>query len=614
MKSQPVILLLILFFLVAESSAAVKIMPLKEIQPGMRGVGKTVFAGNEIAEFEFVVLDIIPNFRAKRDLILVKLIGETVQKTGVVAGMSGSPVYIDGKLIGALSYRMGIFLKDPIAGITPIEQMLEIFDREKFRNKELASNRGFNSDYLEMAVGVREISWENFIPPEFQKAKSFKTNPAGISPLAIPLIFSGFENSIMELSADIFDGLGFEILQGGGTMSTNEENDYGPLEPGSAFSLVIVDGDFGLQATGTVTYRDGDKILGMGHPIFNRGAVGLPMGKAKILTTLSSLMSSTKMAALTKVVGTLHQDRTTGIMGVSGEQPKMIPVVVTFRSEIQEPVEFNFRVAEDRSLYSLTPLIFGVVLSNALESARLSMGDQTLVLDGRIKLREHPDIPLQNFYAGGVPAIFVTDAQEATGEISAILGTLLSNNFELPEIESIELNFTSLYKKNLASVQRIEVDKLVVKPGDEITLTVTLKEFQGKEHRIQHTLKIPDQITAKRIAVYVGSGSKLTQLEYRTAPQKFKPQSFEHLVKMLKKRRKNNYLFFQIRARDRGILIDGQELPSLPPSVLSIMNSQKTSGNVKSLIERKLIEDSVQVNYSISGGRTVWLRVEPKDE
>ncbi|MFQ5864682.1 MAG: SpoIVB peptidase S55 domain-containing protein [bacterium] len=614
MMFRKVITIFVFLYFAAESFAGDKIMPLSEIQPGMRGVAKTVFAGNKIEEFDLEILDIIPNFRAKRSLILAKLIGDKVEKTGVVAGMSGSPVYIDGKLIGALSYRMGIFLKDPIAGITPIEEMLEITEREKYRSQELASNRGFDSKYLEMAVGVRETAWENFIPAKFQKLKSIHTNASGISPLKLPLIFSGFENSIMELSAQIFDGLGFEMLQSGGTISTTKEKNYDQLQPGSAFSLVIVEGDFGIQATGTVTYTDGDRVLGMGHPVFDSGAVGLPMGRAKIVTTVSSLMASTKISAHTDIVGTLHQDRTTGVLGVSGEMPKLIPVRMNLNSEFQEPVDFNFRLAEDRSIHSLTPLIFRIVLFNAIESARLSSGDQTLLLEGQIKLRGKQNILLQNFFAGGLPSTLVTDALEATGEISAILGSLLSNNFELPKIESINLNFTSLHKKNLATVQRVEIDKSVVKPGDEITLAVTLKEYQGQEQRIRHSLRIPNDVTSKRISVFAGSGSALTQVEYRSAPQKFRPNSFNQLLELLKKRRKNNFLFFQIRLRDKGVLIKGEELPSLPPSIRAVMNSQKSSGNVISLRDRTLIEDSIQVNYSISGGRTVWLNVEPKDE
>ncbi|MFQ6114468.1 MAG: hypothetical protein ACE5NG_10360, partial [bacterium] len=434
------------------------------------------------------------------------------------------------------------------------------------------------------------------------------------SALKLPLIFSGFENSVIELSAQILDGLGFEMLQSGGTISTSQERNRVQLEPGSAFSVVLVDGDFGIQATGTVTYTDGDRILGMGHPVFNSGAVGLPMGRAKIITTISSLMASTKISAQTDIVGTLHQDRTTGILGVSGEVPKLIPVHMMFNSEFQKPVDFNFRIAEDRSIHSLTPLIFRIVLFNAIESARLSSGDQTLLLEGQIKLKGKQNIVLKNFFAGGLPATLVTDAVEATGELSAILGSLLSNNFELPKIQSIDLNFTSLHKKNLATVQRVEIDKSVVKPGDEITLAVTLKEYQGQEQRIEHTLEIPKETTSKRVSIFVGSGSSLTQVEYRSTPQKFKPHNFNQLVELLRKRRKNNFLFFQIRVRDKGVLIKGEEFPDLPPSIRAVMNSQKSSGNVLALKDRILLEQSIQVDYSISGGRTVWLKVEPKDE
>jgi hypothetical protein len=492
--------------------------------------------------------------------------------------------------------------------------MFEIFDSEKYRSQELALNRGSDSKYLEIAVGVREPSLASFIPTKFQELRSIHSNASGFSPLKLPLIFSGFESSGMELSSQIFDGLGFEILQSGGTISSYEEKNRGQLQPGSAFSVVIVEGDFGIQATGTVTYIDGDKILGMGHPIFDSGAVGLPMGRAKIVTTVSSLMASNKISANTDIIGTLHQDRTTGIMGVSGEAPKLIPIVMNFKSEFREPVEFNFRVAEDRSIRSITPLVFSLVLYNAIGSARLSSGDQTLLLNGQIKLKGKQDIRLQNFFAGGSPGTLITDAVEATGEISAILGSLLSNNFELPEIESIELDFTSLHKKNLAAVQRVEIDKSVVKPGEKINLTVTLKEYQGQEQRIQHTLEIPKDITSRRISIFAGSGSSLTQVEYRTSPQRFKPTNFDQLLTLLETRRRNNFLFFQVRLLDKGLLVEGEELPGLPPSIRNVMNSQKTSGNVISLRDRILIEDSVPVNYSVSGGRTVWLKVEPKDE
>ncbi|NIR47140.1 hypothetical protein GWO43_01440, partial [candidate division KSB1 bacterium] len=561
MSLKALTLIVLLIFGVSLCLASEEILPLNQVEPGMRGFGKTVFSGREIEKFEFEVLEIMPNFRAKRDLILVKLLGDKVEHTGVAAGMSGSPVYIDGKLIGALAYRFGVFSKEPIAGITPIEQMLEIFEREKVREQELAQKRGFNELYFDVATAVREFNLTDFIPPQLQKPKSQDAASNRVTPLEIPLLFSGFENGSMHVPSEVFSGLGFKVMNYGATFSEGEEVFIEPLEPGSAFSVVIVDGDFGIQATGTVTYRDGDKIMGFGHPFFDFGAVDLPMGKAKILTTLSSLMASTKISALTEVTGTLHQDRSTGVMGVRGESPNMIPVQLTFRSKLQDKTEFSFRIAEDRSLYSITPLVFSIVLSNALESARLSRGGQTLQLDGSIKLLGHEPIKLQNYYAGSGSSTLVTDASQATGEIAAILGTILTNNFEAPRIEHVELNFEALLKRLSATVEKIEVDRTIVRPGEEMNLSVYLREFQGKEHKVQQRIQIPEEVTSRRLALYVGSGDRLTKLEVRASPRKFKPQNFSQLVEQLEKRRKNNVLFFQIRERDKGLLVEGEELP-----------------------------------------------------
>lgn len=600
----------ILLFLLSENLVGQDIIPVNEIEPGMRGFGKTVFTGSKIEQFEFEVIDIMPNFKAKRDLILVKLIGEKVEYTGVVAGMSGSPMYIDGKLIGALSYRFGLFQKDPIAGVTPVEQMFEIFGHEKVRQEELASNRGFNPLYFETAVGAREFKLENFIPLALRKSKAQKGISA-LVPLQIPLIFSGFEETVLDLAFELFRAPGLAV-QSGGASSSTEGFDIGPLEPGSAYSVVIVDGDIGIHATGTVTFRDEKRVVGMGHPVFYSGAVDLPMAKVKILTTLSSLMASTKMSSLTEIIGTIHQDRTTGVMGVTGEEPKMIPIELRFKPAFQDEIEYKFRIAEDRSLHSITPLIFSIVIANSLESARMSFSKQTLKVDGRINLKDHKPILIQNFYAGKTSRGSINDAIEATGEISAILGALLSNNFEPPKIESVQLDFIALHKRQLANVERIEVDRTFVKPGDTIELSVYLQEFQGEQHRIKHNLTIPEDISAKRIAIYAGGGATLSQLEFRSSPQRFKPKNFNHLLSLLNNRRKNNYLFFQIRLRAQGVLVEGKQLPGLPPSILTVMNSQKSTGNIVNLRDRTLLEENVEVNFSVSGGRTIWLNVIPK--
>ena len=607
LKKYSFVLCVILF--VSAGRTQEKMMPVSDIRTGMMGIGKTVFSGTKIEDFDFKVIDIIKNFKPRRDLILVQLVGEHVEHTGVVAGMSGSPMYIDGKLIGALSYRMGLFQKEPIAGVTPIAQMMEIFAREKSRPEELAAARGLNEDLMDMAVGARDFDLQALLPPQF-KTTTRSASKASLVPLEIPFFFSGFESNFLDLSTGLFERMGLTVQQSGGTETSVNQLMPSTLKPGSAYSVVIVDGDLGIQATGTVTYTNGSQVLGMGHPFLNSGAMGLPMGEAKIVTTLSSSMASTKMANLTNIVGTIHQDRTTGVMGVTGEAPAMIPVNLRYSSKFQEPGEFRFRVAEDRSVRSLTPLIFNIVLTSALESARLSVGDQTLTLNGKINLQGDKAIDLNNYYAGSKPSDFLTDGVQVAGDVASTLGALLVNNFEIPKITSVDLNFQALPKKKLAIVERMRLDKTVVRPGDNLTITVFLQEYQGEMHRVKRTIKLPENLNAGRISLYVGSGSSLTHLEARTTPQKFKPQNFNQLLNLLNNRRKNNFVFFQLRARDKGILVSGEELPNLPPSILSVMQAQKASGSVLTLRDRVLSEEKQQVDFAVSGGRTVWLKVD----
>jgi hypothetical protein len=235
------------------------------------------------------------------------------------------------------------------------------------------------------------------------------------------------------------------------------------------------------------------------------------------------------------------------------------------------------------------------------------------VLDGNIHLKDNRVIPLQNYYAGTTPKKFVTDAVEAVGEIAAVLGTLLSNDFESPQIESVDLKFTILHKKYLADINRVEIDHTIVRPGDKLNVNVYIKEFQGAEHKVSHTIQVPESVDARRLSLIVGSSGTVTRLEYRTSPQKYRPNNFEQLLDILNSRRKNNYIFFQLRSRNRGVIAQGQELPELPPSILNVMNAQRSSGTVQNLRERVLYEDSVKVDYSVSGGKALFVTVNEND-
>jgi len=590
---------------------AIEIMPVDKIKPGMQGVGLTVFAGDTVEEFKFEVLDVIPNFRTKRDAILVKLFGEKIEHLSVAGGMSGSPMYIDGKLIGALAFQPILFQKDPVAGVTPIAEMLEIFDLEAARDEEMAYNRGDWTELVDMAIGASSVDIEALRPPILANRTAVDSR-LGMKEISAPLMLSGFNNAGLALATGAFEAAGFEVNSGGSATFENMQGEPKPLQPGDGYAVVFVDGDLGLQATGTVTYVENGRVMGMGHPIFNSGAVGLPMARVKIITTLASLMSSTKMSTLTQINGSIHQDRLTGVMGIEGESARMIPVSLKIKSKFSQLHSYNFRVAADRSINSLTPFLFAIVINNALESSRMSTRNQTLRMSGQVSLKGREAVALENYFAGA-PNGLLTDAIQAAGQIAATIGALLANSYETPEIESLELNFEVLPKQNLAFISKITADRATVIAGGKVKITTYIKEYQGKERQISHSLKIPEDINAKRIKLYVGSGATLSQLESRISPHKFRPKNFEQLIKIIDEQRQNNFVFFQVRQQDRSVTIAGEEMPGLPPSILSVIRSQRTSGAMSTTRERVILEEKVKTNYAVTGGKSLTLNVKPKN-
>ncbi len=606
-------ILMLGFLLLSPASSPAQsppIMPVDEVRPGMIGVAKTVFTGTEIEEFKVKVLDIMQNFFPKRDIILVRLLGDKAEHAGVVAGMSGSPVYIDGKLVGAIAYRFGDFPKDPVAGVTPIQSMLEVVERDRYREQELATVPGGGSEYLNVALGFEPPTWEVFVPASLRKTNEALT-ASGLRPIETPLLFGGFGSGVLSTCRDLLGKLGFQVMQTG-IGSSSSDGEPIPVEPGGAVSGVILDGDMSIAATGTITYRSGNRILGFGHFLFNNGAVSLPMAQARILTTLASYSSSNKMAVTTDVIGTIHQDRSTGIMGIIGQQPEMFPVHVAYHSSLGGGEEFRFRVTDERSINSLTPLFLRVALLNAIESARLAAGAQTTVVKGSIRIKDYGEVRLDNFYAGQRFTSFVgflNDALQSTGEVVAALGSLMLNDFVIPKIESVDLSFTTIPGQLRATVEKVWYDKTEVEPGDTLNLTIFLQRYQGGVEVVRQKVEIPKSVTSRLISVLIGGGPSVQQWERRVAPRKYQPQNFREVVDLLNNRRRNDRLYIQVQELDRGALVDGQELPALPPSVLSVMNSNKTAGSVTTLRYRLVSEKAIPMKFAVSGLRTIRLRV-----
>ncbi len=581
--------------------ANTEIMPLKDIKPGMRGTGLTVFENNQIEQFDVEIIDIVHNFFPLRDLILIKLLGEKVNHTGVVSGMSGSPIFINDKLIGALAYRIGNFMKDPIAGVTPIEQMLEIFTKEKFRDQEIVS----------IAQQTSANLTNYFFNHNLEKFDIFKllklqqpSNLTGAKPIEIPLVISGLSPLLYQKISDQFTDSNF-ILLPGGKLDQTEIKGGEELNPGSAAAGIIVGGDFDVSAVGTVTYRDGDKILAFGHPFFDSGPVNIPLAGAKIVTTLSSLYASNKFAVASDIIGNIRQDRATGIMGVIGEIPPMIPVNVKVSSPIVAEKKFQFKLASDRSVATIIPVYLWITLLNALQTARLGGGDYALKLNGRIDLEKYPDVILNNFYAGGSTGFFDgtgSDIPEAAYDIVMTLAPLLVNDFEPPKIQGIDLEFVAQPGQKLAEIEKIFYDKEEVNPGDSLNIIIFLKPYRGKRIELSKRIYIPKNIVSDNITLAVGGAQEITKWEYQAGIGRFMPSNFNELVTLLNQKRKNTAIVIQLKVMDSGAMLHGREFPTLPPSIYEIMKDKKAQKIYNSITEKIVNEWSVPLDFEIRGG------------
>lgn len=582
-------------------------MPLKEIKPGMKGTCLTIFKGTEAEEFGIEILEIMKNFSPHRDVLLVRLLGPKVEKTGMVSGMSGSPVYIGDKLVGALCYRFGIFQKEPIGGVMPIEQMLEIIQKEKHRDAERLSQYNSTIFPYQAALGFQDddpgdflINWTLENVPAYYHTQS-------LTPIKTPLTFSGFQPNLVEKFSSFFEKYGFEVVIGSSSLSSTVTDSTPDFTPGGAVSAVIMDGDLSISGTGTITYCDGKKVLAFGHPLLGFGPIKMPMAHSKILTTLSSHYASFKMSEVTRIVGALHQDRDTGVFGIIGEKAEMFPVTVNYFSPFANKQTFHFRVAEDKTINMMTPFYLWLALLNIMESARTGQSDYHTQLVGKISLKNHADITFNDFYGGS--SSFGNDASQSTIDVVLKTATILLNEFIVPDIETIELNFHSKPGKKIAKLEHVWYDKSELKPGDSINLLIFIQPYQAQRIKIARKFQIPKNIKPGRFTIFIGSGQYITKLEQRFAPGKYLPRDFKQLIKLLNQTRKNNELIIQLRQPTRGTLLKGQEFTALPPSVLMVMDSKKTSQKMDILRDQLTKEVCIPLEWMLSGGKAIPIRV-----
>ena len=593
--------------------AATPLMPVSEIRPGMVGIGRTVFEGTRVEAFRANIIGVIENvIGPRRNLILAKLEGGPLAQAGVIAGMSGSPVYVDGRLIGAVAYSLGSFSKEPIAGITPIEEMTAAAAMTTPRPAAARVRLEFPLTRENLVAAFRRaLNWNRPFADRVSDSQLIGGSPVAgfgpqelgtmLRPIATPLVMGGFEADFGTMLGAAFQDQGFVPTGTAAGLGPGDMPFEGPLKPGDALGVTFVSGDLLLGGTGTVTHIDGENVYGFGHPMYNLGPTEFPMTRAYVYTILPSLFSSTKLSTTSEVIGTLLQDRATTIAGRLGAGPATVPVSLTLEAERGPRRTFNFNVVKDQLF---TPLMSYSALVNTLLSYERQFGTATFSVTGSATLKNHGAITFDNLFSGGEsPAI------SAASSVIAPITALVTNDDEAVEIQRLDLTMKTSEEPRTATLQRVWIDDPRPRAGHTVPLKVHLRTYRGEDVLRSVPIEIP--ATARgSLSVMVSDGLRLGQAEQREA-RTSQSRTIEQLVRTLNKRRKNNTLYVKLLSGDAGAVINGELLSSLPPSVLAVLEADRSGGSFNPLYSATLGEWEIPTAHAVSGVRTLTIAVSP---
>jgi len=596
------ILLLTLFgYALGQTSGPVSILPLDQIKEGMKGTGKSVFEGKKIEEFEVEILGILRNFQPKKNLVLARLKGGILDKAGVISGMSGSPVYINGKLIGAIAYSFP-YSKEAIAGITPINEMLQITQKPK-------SEGSYYSSFSSTIPFKKSLSLDDFfeIQKDFfsSRLSSFSGNQSFV-PLGVPLVFSGFSSGIFEKIKPFFTRLGFSPIRTGTTGQKQQSLSIPDLtlREGDPVGIQLVGGDLNLSAVGTVTYVDGKKILAFGHPLFNLGTVDYAMTKAEVLTVVPSLSSSFKIANTDILVGKFSQDRNSGVYGEIGKMPRFLPLNIKINGHEESTKEFKLKVVNDKFL---TPTFVFVSLLGVLSSEERAYGDLSLELQGNIYLENGQSIHLEDLYSGN----FNSSVESLSGLIAAVVYFLSNNEFKELGIHRIDVGIRATEDIKLSFLERIWLDKYEASPGEKIRIRIYSRTFRGQSTQQDVQISAPHLPAGSEFYLLIGDAVSMYEMESRQYRSKgFVPRSLNQLIRILNNLRKNNRIYFKIIAAKPGLFLKGEEMPNLPLTMKSMFSSPRASATSPVELKRSTLKDyQLPVPYVFKGTALIPLKI-----
>ncbi len=521
------------------------LMPVGEVRPGQKGECLTVFQGNRVEPFPFEVRGVMQNFLGPgRDLVLVRLGGDKAEFTGVVAGMSGSPCSIDGKLLGALAYAFAMFAKEPIAGITPMGGMLDVFTLPDEKRPWRVS-------------AEKASDWDAF---RAGRAHAREAAPGDLRPIATPLSLGGVPPVVRAHFEPWLKEAGFEPVAGGASGGDDKPM---PLVPGGAIAAVLVRGDVDIAATGTVTSVEGDKVLAFGHPFFGAGAISIPMANATILNTMVSSMRSFKMSAAGPIIGEVVQDRLTAIAGVLGRKPAMLPVdgvMVTAKGKER----FHIDVARD---LQLTPRFVAMGAAAAM-AGRVDAGERgTVRVEARIETQGLKPITVRNVYSAERDgSLFVYGAIDAARAVSVLWDT----PFGPPPEMRVHIETTYDPQPAEEWIEAIYLDRSLARPGDAMEVAVQVRRVGGPVSVERFRVAVPQAWANQEIDIVAAGVDAAESLATQVAGEP-QPTALADIGRWLSERRADGRIYLLAVRRGSGLKAGVEAHPFLPPSAVVLL-------------------------------------------
>jgi hypothetical protein len=583
------------------------ILPLDQVKPGMTGVAYTIFAGDKIESFDLDVIGVMPNFLGpKQDIILVQLKGPEVEHTGVVAGMSGSPVYIEGKLAGALSLKLGMFAKEPIAGVTPIESMLSVnapADAAPVTSASAATADGDAQGDLSGGLSAEPDATKRYALPEEWSARAGTAEQGDfLEPIAAPVIFSGFSAETLRQYSDQMAQFGMESVQGG---TAAAQSDDANVVAGDMIGVTLISGDLSVNAACTVTAIVGDRVFACGHPLFGFGTISLPMARGRVLTTLASEYESTKIVNVGGVIGSIDQDVVSEISGHLGGTAAMLPVELDLDSPGGKK-QFHFQIASDPKL---TPILVGMATLNGLTQNAMYSEGTTLRLTATIEIEGHSSVQIEDMFAP--TDALVPDGAYVAAKVQGAFAQIFANPYELPKIQGIHLSLESVPERRVATIAEAWAEKIEAQPGESVVVKVLLHPYRGAPVLRDVPITIPAQAApGTTMQILVSDSETLDRLTNPfSAAGLGRLNSLEQLIATLNRERRDNFLYVALMDTNPTLLIEDKILPNAPLDEINVLDGRLGTGSAFELRDSKAGEWSVPMEEVVSGSTTISIRI-----